>query len=116
MLWKHLKDELKDAESKGWREEAKIVSRNAIIAAAAAFCPLGVILAVTVMILYDSIGNLPPLMANTAYFYPVTGLVCIALSVLMHSRELFTGAMLVALAPFLWIPVFIGSAIYWAFR
>lgn len=116
MFWKHLKDELKDAEAKGWREEAKLVSRNAIIASAAAFCPLGVILAVTVMILYDSVGDLPSLMANTTYFYPVSGLVCIALAVLMHSRDLYTGAMLVALAPFVWIFVFIGSAVYWVVR
>lgn len=116
MLWKHLKEELKDAETKGWREEAKLVSRNAIIAAAAAFCPLGVILAVTVMILYDSVDDMPDLMANTAYFYPITGIVCIALSVLLHSRDLFTSAMLVALAPFLWVFVFIGSAVYWVVR
>lgn len=116
MLYKHLKEELRDAESKGWREEARIVSRNSIIAAAAAFCPLGVIMAVTVMILYDSLGDMPWFMANTAYYYPVTGIICIALSILLHNQNHFTAAMLVALAPFLWIFVFIGGGVYWAIR
>lgn len=114
MFYKHLKDELKDAEAKGWREEARIVSRNAIIVAAAAFCPLAVIMAVTVMILYDSLGEMPWIMADTAYFYPLSGIICIALSILLHNQNHFTASMLVALAPFLWIFVFLGGGIYWA--
>lgn len=114
MVFKHLRDELKDAEAKGWREEARLVSRNSILIAAAALCPLGVLKGIAIMVLWQSIQGMPDLMANTAYLYPLTALICIALAVLMHNKELYTGAMLVALAPFLWVLVFIGSGLFWA--
>jgi len=115
MLFKHMREELQDAAKEGWREEARLVARNTIIAAAAAFCPLGVAIAVIALILWDSLENMPDLMLNTAYYYPVTGIVCIALAVWMFNRRVYTGAMLVALAPFLWVFVFIGAGIYWIF-
>ena len=114
MLIKHLREELRDAKAKGWREEAQLVSRNAIVLAAVALCPLGVLMGVIVMILWDTMGYLPWGLANAAIYYPVCGLIFIAVAVLMHSRQIYTLSMLLALAPFLWVPVFIGSGIYWA--
>jgi hypothetical protein len=116
MLIKHLREELQDAKAKGWREEAQLVSRNAIVIAAAALCPLGVAMAVVVMILWDALGNMPWGLADAAIYYPVSGLAMIGLAVLLHSRQIYTLSMLFALAPFLWVPVFIGSGLYWALR
>lgn len=114
MLIKHLREELNDAKTAGWREEARLVARNSIILAAAAFCPLGVVMAVTVMIIWDTMGHIPSLMGNTAYLYPVSAFAGIALAIYFYNVKLYTGAMLVALAPFLWVPIFFVAWIYWA--
>ncbi|MEQ8442193.1 MAG: hypothetical protein RIM33_02225 [Alphaproteobacteria bacterium] len=115
MLFKHMREELQDAARQGWRAEARLVARNTIIAAAAAFCPLGIIIAVIALALWDNLTGMPDLMLNTAYYYPLTGILCIALAIWMFNRTLYTGAMLVAMAPFLWIFVFIGAGLYWIF-
>lgn len=115
MLFRHLKEELEDAKAATWREEARLVSRNAIIAAAAALCPLGVIMAVLALVLWRSLSGMPDLMLNAAYLYPLSAIPCIGLAIWMHGRALYTGAMLVALAPFLWVPAFALSGLWWAF-
>lgn len=116
MLFKHLKQELKDAETQGWREEARIVSRNSILVAAAALTPLAIIKAILVMALWKAGADMPPLMSNTAYYYPATALAGIVIGILLHNAKHYTGAMIAALAPFLWIPTFIATALYWALR
>ena len=113
MLVKHIREELEDARTKGWREEARLVSRNAIIAAAAALCPLGVIMGVLTMVLWDRVGNLPPLMSYSAFYYPVAGLLGIVAAVFLHSRRAYTPAMVVALLPLLCVPTFIIATVVW---
>lgn len=115
VLFKHMREELDDAKSIGWREEARLVARNSILLAAAALCPLGVVMAVIVMIIWDVYDYIPSLMGNIAYYYPVSSLLGIVLAIYMHNHKYYTGSMLVALAPFLWIPTFFVAWVYWAF-
>lgn len=116
MLFRHMKEELKDAKAGTWRDEARLVSRNAIIAAAAALCPLGVIMGVLALVLWRNLAGMPALMLDAAYLYPLSAVPCIALAIWLHGRELHTGAMLVALAPFLWVPAFALSGLWWVLR
>ncbi len=114
MLVKHIREELEDAKVKGWREEARLVSRNAILVAAAALCPVGVIMGVLTLVLWDRVGNLPALMSYSAFYYPIAGLVGIVVAVFLHSRKVYTPAMVIALLPLLCIPTFILSSLVWA--
>ena len=115
MLFQHMKEELKDAEKAGWREEARLVSRNTIMASAAAFVPFGVLIAIAAMMIWRWVEGVPSLLLHTAYLYPLTGIAGIAFALFLHGKNLFTAAMLSALLPFLWIPTFFGTALYWIF-
>lgn len=113
MLFKHFKEELKDAETKGWRAEGRLVARNCIIAAAAAFCPLGVLMAVLVLVLARYIDGMPWIMGQTAFYYPLSAIAGIGLGIWLMNKGYYTGAVICATLPFVWVPVFLIAAGYW---
>lgn len=113
MFFKHLREELKDAESQGWRTEGRLVARNCIIAAAAAFCPLSVLMAVLALVLSRYAEGMPSIIGQTAFYYPLTAIAGVGLAVWLMSRGAYTGAVLSAILPFAWIAVFLAGFGYW---
>jgi hypothetical protein len=115
-MLKHLREELEDAKkAPDWRVEARLVARNSIIAGAVAVVPLGVLMGVIALILWDASGAIPGLMSNAAMLYPMTVIFGVAGAILCLNRGAFTLAMLLALAPFLCVPAFLVGLVMWLF-
>lgn len=113
MVFKYFREELKDAQSQGWRAEGRLVARNCIIAAAAAFCPLGILIGVLVLVLSEYVNGMPWIMRQTAFYYPMSAMAGIGLGIWLMDKGYYTAAIVTATLPFMWVPVFLASAGYW---
>lgn len=114
-MFQHLKRELREAGQTDLRLEERLRARNAILIAVALLCPIGVILALIVMLTWNYLGHVPDLMANCAYAYPPAAIAGIGLGMYIHRQGWYAWAGAAALLPLAIPVVFLGSAVSWIF-